>query len=486
MTPFLCNQNMEDNLQLRKDWFVISNDQNIEEYYNLKTGVVLGSGAFGKVVMTKKRNTDIFRAIKIIPKKIVTKNSKFTNEINILKMLDHPNVIKLYETYEDDLNYYMIFELCRGGELFDTIIENGYFTEKEAKVIFKSIIKAIHHCHKQGICHRDIKPENFMFGDKSDFESLKMIDFGLSTVFKKTDKKTEKENVKIERPVRRRANRGMKTKAGTSYYVAPEVLMGEYTEKCDIWSAGVILFILLSGYPPFSGANDWEILLAVKRGKYSFKGTEWKHVSEAAKDLIKNMLCPVEKRFSAQQVLSHPWFEQDSPDVKGEIDLSKLKDYVKTNRLKKVVVSYIVTQTDESEIKDLIKLFNQLDVNGDGELTKDEFVKGLKNSKGSVKQLSEIFQKIDFDKNGSISYTEFISALISKEIYFKETKLKQAFQLFDKDGDGKITFDELRSILGNECNVAFTDQYWKDLVNVADLNGDGFIDYEEFMELVSR
>ena len=479
---------MDDNLILRKDMFMISNTQEINENYNMRSGILLGAGAFGKVMMAKKRNSDIYRAIKIIPRSVVQKNSKFTNEINILKVLDHPNVIKLYETFQDDTNYYMVFEMCKGGELFDTIIENGYFTEKEAKVIFAALMKAIHHCHKQGVCHRDIKPENFMFGDKNDLESLKMIDFGLSTFFRQKQQKLDKENVKQDKgsSQSKRGKRPMRTKAGTSYYVAPEVLVGEYDEKCDIWSAGVILYILLSGYPPFSGANDWEILLAVKRGKYSFKGSEWKHVSESAKDLIRNMLCSVDKRMSANDVLKHPWFDKESPDVKGEINLSKLKDYVKANRLKKVVLNYIVTQTDESEIKDLIKLFNKLDVNGDGEITKEEFIKGLKSSKGNTKQLTNIFSKIDFDKSGAISYTEFISALISKEIYFKEAKLKQAFQLFDKDGDGQITFDELRGILGKECNVAFTDQYWKDLVKVADLNGDGFIDYSEFLQLLSN
>lgn len=468
----------------KKNWFVIANDQNIEEFYDLKRGIELGAGAFGKVIMAKKKNSEIYRAVKVIPKSTIRKKSNFTNEINILKTLDHPNIIKLYETYQDEEKYYLIFELCKGGELFDTIIENGYFTEKEAKKLFKCIIKALHYCHKIGICHRDIKPENFMFADKTDFESLKMIDFGLSKVIPK--KKQEKENNTGYGRQRRKGRKNMKTKAGTSYYVAPEVLLGEYNEKCDIWSAGVILYILLCGYPPFGGANDWEILLAVKRGKYSFKGMEWKYVSEHAKDLIKKMLCPVDKRLSAQDVLNHPWFEKTSNDVKGEINLSKLKDYVKSNRLKKVVLNYIVTQTDESEIKDLIKLFNKLDVNGDGELTKEEFVSGLKNTDGNTKKLARIFKKIDFDQNGSISYTEFISALISKEIYFKESKLKEAFMLFDKDGDGQITFEELRSILGNECNVTFTNQYWKDLVKVADLNGDGCIDYEEFIQLLGN
>lgn len=468
----------------KKNWFVIANDQNIEEFYDLKRGIELGAGAFGKVIMAKKKNSDIYRAVKVIPKSTIRKKSNFTNEINILKSLDHPNIIKLYETYQDEEKYYLIFELCKGGELFDTIIENGYFTEKEAKKLFKCIIKALHYCHKIGICHRDIKPENFMFADKTDFESLKMIDFGLSKVI--PSKKKEKENNTGYGRSRRKGRKNMKTKAGTSYYVAPEVLLGEYNEKCDIWSAGVILYILLCGYPPFGGANDWEILLAVKRGKYSFKGMEWKYVSEHAKDLIKKMLCPVDRRLSAQDVLNHPWFEKTSNDVKGEINLSKLKDYVKSNRLKKVVLNYIVTQTDESEIKDLIKLFNKLDVNGDGELTREEFVNGLKNTDGNTKKLVRIFKKIDFDQNGSISYTEFISALISKEIYFKESKLKEAFMLFDKDGDGQITFEELRSILGNECNVTFTNQYWKDLVKVADLNGDGCIDYEEFIQLLGN
>jgi calcium-dependent protein kinase len=476
---------MEDSLICKKNWFVIASDQNIEEYYDLKRGIELGSGAFGKVIMAKKKNSEIYRAVKVILKSTIKKKSNFTNEINILKSLDHPNIIKLYETFQDEEKYYLIFELCKGGELFDTIIENGYFTEKEAKKLFKCIIKALHYCHKIGICHRDIKPENFMFADKTDFESLKMIDFGLSKVIPKKKEKEKENNTGYGR-TRRKGRKNMKTKAGTSYYVAPEVLLGEYNEKCDIWSAGVILYILLCGYPPFGGANDWEILLAVKRGKYSFKGMEWKYVSEHAKDLIKKMLCPVDKRFSAQEVLNHPWFEKTSNDVKGEINLSKLKDYVKSNRLKKVVLNYIVTQTDESEIKDLIKLFNKLDVNGDGELTKEEFISGLKNCDGNTKKLARIFKKIDFDQNGSISYTEFISALISKEIYFKESKLKEAFMLFDKDGDGHITFAELRNILGNECNVSFTNQYWKDLVKVADLNGDGCIDYEEFIQLLGN
>ena len=128
-----------------------------------------------------------------------------------------------------------------------------------------------------------------------------------------------------------------------------------------------------------------------------------------------------------------------------------------------------------SSAAQLIKLFNKLDVNGDGELTREEFIKGLKSSKGNAKQLSEMFAQVDFDKSGSISYTEFISALIGKEIYFKEAKMKQAFQLFDKDGDGRITFDELRAILGKQCNVAFSDQYWKDMVKVADFTRTGFM-----------
>lgn len=468
---------------LRKDFFITDNEK-LENCYEFdEKEKVLGFGTFGKVIIGTQKNTTIKRAIKILPKTMTSKKSSLLNEINILKTLDHPNIIKLYQTFEDTDNYYLVFELCKGGELFDNILEKGHFSEDEAKKIFRNIIKALHHCHQHGICHRDLKPENFLLADKKDLSMIKMIDFGLSSFYLKSEKKKKKQKENKVKKKRRRSK--LTTKAGTSYYIAPEVLNGCYDEKCDIWSAGVILYILLSGYPPFGGANDWEILIKVKKGKFDFESEEWQNVSAKAKDLITNMICPTKRRFSTQEVLNHSWFHTNKKEKKAaKLDMRKLKNYVKSNKLKKVVLNYIATQTDTNEIKDLINLFNKLDDNKDGFLTNKEFTEGLKSNNMDSKTLDKIFKTIDFDNNGKISYTEFVSSLISKEIYFKEDKLRQAFRLFDQDGDGSITFEELRNIIGKECNVQFSQQYWKNLVSVVDVNGDGSIDFEEFIKML--
>lgn len=164
-----------------------------------------------------------------------------------MRNLDHPNIIKLYETFEDSRNIYLVMEICEGGELFDRIIDKGQFSETEARVIFTQMIQAINYCHSNGIAHRDLKPENFLFLTKAEDSPIKVIDFGLSKHF---DEKG--------------GHSAMTTRAGTPYYISPEVLSGNYDESCDIWSSGVILYILLSGVPPFGGDSDPEILEAVK------------------------------------------------------------------------------------------------------------------------------------------------------------------------------------------------------------------------------
>ncbi len=176
----------------KKNFFVTSGKK-IEESYEFDKEV-LGLGSFGKVVMAKNKDSGVKRAIKVIPKTNIENKNKILSEIKILKTLDHPNIVKLYETFEDDQNFYMVFEICKGGELFDTIIERGHFSEEEAKELFRHMVKALHHCHQNGICHRDLKPENFLFTEKNDLSAIKMIDFGLSIFFKNQNNSSKKEN----------------------------------------------------------------------------------------------------------------------------------------------------------------------------------------------------------------------------------------------------------------------------------------------------
>lgn len=158
------------------------------------------------------------------------------NEINILRELDHPNIVKMYEFFEDEKRYYIVTEICKGGELFDEIIARGKFTEKDAAVLMKQVLSCVNYCHKNHIVHRDLKPENILLEQNKDFDQIKIIDFGTSLLFDSA--------------------KSLDEKLGTPYYIAPEVLNKKYNEKCDIWSCGVIVYILLSGMPPFNGQSD--------------------------------------------------------------------------------------------------------------------------------------------------------------------------------------------------------------------------------------
>ena len=188
--------------------------------------------------MCVHRETGVQRAVKVLRKSNMDEDEKkmLFNEIHILKNLDHPNIVKMYESFEDEKRYYIVTEICKGGELFDEIIARGKFTEKDAAVLMKQVLSCVNYCHKNNIVHRDLKPENVLLEANKDFDQIKIIDFGTSLQFD--------------------PSKFLDEKLGTPYYIAPEVLNKKYNEKCDIWSCGVILYIILSGVPPFNGAND--------------------------------------------------------------------------------------------------------------------------------------------------------------------------------------------------------------------------------------
>ena len=192
--------------------------------------------------------------------------TRMMNEIRNLGKLDHPNILRMYESYECEKRYYIVMDVAKGGELFDEISKNSFFTEPNAQTVIKAITNCVSYLHAEGIMHRDLKPENILLEEGEDFDKIKLIDFGESKEFKTGDKQVDL--------------------VGTPYYIAPEVMSRSYNEKCDMWSIGVITFILLSGTPPFAGHNEKEIMDTVKTGKYSFKSKAWANVSENAKNFI--------------------------------------------------------------------------------------------------------------------------------------------------------------------------------------------------------
>jgi calcium-dependent protein kinase len=471
----------DDKVKFNKETFITRTPGSITDKWTKVKD--LGSGSYGKVYRVQNKITKEMRACKELSKKKIADLDKFNLEISIMSKCDHPSIIKLYEIYEDKRHIYLIMEECLGGELFDRIlsrIDSGQmYSEKQAAIIFKQLMSAISYCHSQGICHRDLKPENILFLSKDENSPIKVIDFGLSKIFGEIapiqhDKKQKK--------------RDMNTRVGTAYYVSPEVLNGQYDEKCDIWSAGVILYILLCGDPPFNGENDNEIYRAIAKKKYSFPDNEWKNISKEAKDLISHMLCDPDKRYTAQKVLEHNWVVKEAPNAKSKIEnlnINTLKKYIGEHKLKKAVLTYIASRLGDDEVKNLKEIFQSLDANKDGTLTFDEVKNGMEKlkNKGIDMDLENLFKSIDTDNSGRIDYTEFLAASIDQKEFLRQERLNEAFMMLDKKGTGKISKEELKKALKlDNVSDSTLDQYIKKY----DLNNDGTIDYNEFLNMMGE
>ena len=431
----------------------------------------LGKGGYGKVYRVMNKKTKEIRACKHLSKLSIKNLEKFQREIEILRKADHPNIIKLYEIFESKRSYYLIMEECKGGEVFDRIIEHiqkkDMYSEKDASIILRQMMSAVEYCHNNGIAHRDLKPENLLYlnDGPEDNNPIKVIDFGLSQVIS--------------------PQRKLKTKVGTAYYVSPEILNGAYSEKCDIWSAGVILYILLSGDPPFNGPSDLAIYKKIAEMKFDFPENKWSRISDEAKDLIKHMIAPENKRYSAREVMEHPWMKVTSENKTYlNFDPSFLVDYARSNPFKKMTLLFIASRLDESEIDSLKKTFEAFNLQKDGQISYEELKKGLEElncQKITDEELSELFKSIDVDKNGKIDYTEFLAASLQKKMYLKEERLYEAFCNFDLDGCGKITKEELMNVLKSDPSQ---ENEIENIIKSIDKNGEGSINYKEFLEMM--
>jgi len=265
---------------------------------------VLGHGTFGVVRKCKNIVTGEEFALKTILKEKIPDVELLKTEITILLEVDHPHIIKLYDVYEDVINVFLVTELCTGGELYDRVVEKtrspeGHFSEFCAARIIRNVLRGIRYCHEEkNIVHRDLKPENFLLSDRTDDAQVKIIDFGLSTHAKRSSI--------------------MHQQVGTIYYVAPEVLSGSYNEKVDIWSIGVVAYVLLCGFPPFNGGDEVLTYDLVKAGNVTFPSPAWDHISEEAVAFIKRLLeLDPEKRPSASEALEDPWLKHEKVQPHG-------------------------------------------------------------------------------------------------------------------------------------------------------------------------
>ncbi|KAJ6893037.1 calcium-dependent protein kinase-like [Populus alba x Populus x berolinensis] len=442
--------------------------EDIKQHYTL--GKELGRGQFGVTYLCTENSTGHTYACKsILKRKLVNKNDKedMKREVHIMQDLSgQPNIVEFRGAYEDRQSVHLVMELCAGGELFDRIIAKGHYSERDAAKICREIVNVVHACHFMGVMHRDLKPENFLLSSKAEGAKLKATDFGLSVYI---------EEGKVYRDI-----------VGSAYYVAPEVLRRSYGKEIDIWSAGVILYILLSGVPPFWAENEKGIFDAILQGDIDFESDPWPSISNSAKDLVRRMLTQdPKKRITSAQVLEHPWIKEGGADKPlDSAVLSRMKQFRAMNKLKKLALKVIAENLSEEEIKGLKTMFTNMDTDKSGTITYEELKTGLARlgSKLSEVEVKQLMEAADVDGNGSIDYIEFISATMHRYKLERDEHLYKAFQYFDKDSSGFITRDELESAMkeygmGDEATI-------KDIIAEVDADNDGRINYEEFCAMM--
>lgn len=471
------------NITFDKSNFISLKSNNILDQYKFID--YLGKGSYGCVYKAKHKEIELYSAIKKITKSLV--DSSFYNETQILKTLDHPNIIKLIETYQDEHNYYLVEEYCAGGDLYDFIKKQKSFSEKKAANIIFQILKAVNYLHANKIVHRDLKPENIVIvtspnkgrltnnlvinrkNDKSFDMSIKLIDFGTST---------------------RIQGRKLRQELGTIYYIAPEVFKGSYDEKCDIWSCGIILYTIFCGFPPVRSNKEEDIKKKIIENDLDYTRKEWMKVSKEARDFVKSLLNydPI-KRPSAAEAMKSSWLVntlKSSQDNMLDNDImTNLIKFHSTIVLEKAVLAYLTGLTDNID-QTILKEFEKIDKNGDGLISKDELFDTLQKYYPEIeaeKMVTDIFKQVDFNDDGFLSYTEFMSVNSKNKKQFNNEMFKKAFEMFDLDGNGYITKEELAEKFPAKIEV---DDTWENIINKVDKDGDGRINFEEFVEMMEN
>ncbi|CAD8148972.1 unnamed protein product [Paramecium octaurelia] len=431
----------------------------------------LGQGGFGEVYLVKHLSTENLRAAKVILRKTISCEEKLLEETEILKTLDHPNIVKVLEIFADFKYYYIVTEYCKGGELLERIKTISKYNERQVAKYMKQVFSAIMYCHHKNIVHRDLKPENILFDSIDPDANLKVIDFGAS-----------------EKMINQSC---LTKKVGTPYYVAPEVISEPgYDLKVDVWSCGVILYILMIGRPPFKGSNDIETLRLAKQGKWNTNNDRWIKLSDQVKDLISKMIVvDPKKRINMEEAFNHVWIQDNqNKEIEDFNIIQTLSHFSAQNKLRAAIIQFISVQlVNKEESTKLFQTFKSLDTNGDGVLSREELLKGILVADidhfQAENMVNDLIQELDVNESGKVDFTEFISAALVLQSKITINNIKNAFKMFDLDGNGVISKNELENIFGG---VEIDNQAWEDILEKFDYNKDGVIEEEEFIKLLEN
>lgn len=439
-------------------------------------GRLLGHGQFGYTfVAIDKVNGDRVAVKRIDRNKMVLPVAveDVKREVKILEALrGHENVVHFYNAFEDDKFVYIVMELCQGGELLDRILakKDNRYSEKDAAIVVRQMLKVAGECHLNGLVHRDMKPENFLFKSTKEDSPLKATDFGLSDFIKPGKK--------------------FHDIVGSAYYVAPEVLKRKSGPESDVWSIGVITYILLCGRRPFWDSTEDGIFKEILKNKPDFRRKPWPTISNSAKDFVKKLLVKDPRaRLTAAQALSHPWVREGGLASEIPLDisvLSHMRQFVNFSRFKQFALRALASTLNSEELSDLRDQFNAIDVDKSGAISLEEMRQALaKDLPWTVMEarVLEILEAIDSNTDGLVDFSEFVAATLHVHQLEEHDSekwqecSKAAFDKFDVDKDGYISVDELKMYTGMKGCI-------EPLLEEADIDKDGKISLAEFRHLL--
>lgn len=444
--------------------------------------LALAEGGYGKVYVAKDRE---FQHRLVAVKKVtktgeVKYNEAFYTEIALMKELDHPNICKLFETFEQGHHIFFVMEYLEGGEVFNRILETGRISEAVAADIAKQVAAALRYAHDRKIAHRDIKPENVVFCSKDASNTqVKLIDWGLGVSFE---------------------TQAMKTAVGSFTYAAPEVIIASKTKaygpECDLWSLGVLAYVMLCGRPPFWGSTKDHLNKAVAE-QYPITGAPWDIISADAKDFIKRLLRanPV-NRMKVDEVVAHPWLSTTGEAMDAGISaavLGNLRRFKDTSVFGALCVTSVARQLGHTRLTTIHQVFRDMDANGDGVLSLGEVNQGFERIFGAdsaeYAEVMDTFRSLDLDASERIDYTEFCAAGLGQFTSCQDDAIWASFKAFDIDDSGRITRDEVQKVLADvDVRRAWTDGVCADVIRQVmesfDKDGDGSLNFEEFMAIM--
>jgi calcium-dependent protein kinase len=439
-----------------------ASERRIADDYEV-TDEVLGQGLCGDVVVGTNRVDGRFYAVKTMSKESPkrSKIQQIVTEVEIHLSLDHPNITRVFDVYESEASVTMVSELCEGGELYASLQDKHVYSDREAAEVTRQMLRVLCHLHARSIVHRDLKLENFLYQSKNPHEQMKKY---LGELQENNGK-----NVHAEAPQLKLIDFGfarhwdpstlMLTSCGSAEYVSPDVLCGEgYTDKCDLWSIGVIVWMLLTGYPPFHGDRR-TMMSKIKQGRpdWSHQG-RWKSVAHDARDFVKRLLVKdPEERSDARTALQHPWLVHSAPKVElssqcGNSALSAIRRYVAGSKLRRVALQFLVQQLDAKETRELRKLFLSMDRDSSGWISAQEFSDALKQFeyRGYRDNQEDYFAAVCSNGEQRIYYSDFLAASIDVSETSHKAALQRTFAHFDFDQSGSIGVDDLRSYVGED------------------------------------